>query len=242
MRSPLVLLASALAFSTCVPILVPASTAVRSGPAAFAEVGGVRAWAEGTWTGFPANLPDYVTPVHVTLENRSGRTVRLAYQDFALRGGTGVRYAALPPFSIPAAVGDAAAPGTVVLADYHPAKPVTPHPPPRPVHPRIHVHRFFVAPPYAGVYVGFPLWPHLWAWNAAYYAQWRPLWPSALPSDDMLQRALPEGALEDGGVVSGFVYFQHAGREANVTLELSLHDAQTGDALGTAALPFVVQR
>lgn len=224
-----------------VPVLVPTGVAVRSGSrdVAFTEAGGVRVWADGTWSGDPANLPDYVTPVLVTVENRSGRAVRLAYEDFTLLGATGTRYAALPPFSISGPVSDATVrPGTIVLADYHPARPV----PQRPVSPRIHSHRFHVAPPYAHLYIGFPLWAGLWALNAAYYAHWSAMWPTLLPTDDMLQRAMPEGALEDGGVVSGYVYFQNVNREATVQLEVQLHDAASAASMGVAAIPFSVRR
>lgn len=58
----------------------------------------------------------------------------------------------------------------------------------------------------------------------------------------MLQRALPEGALDDGGVVSGYVYFQNVNREPTVQLQLQLHDAADGAAMGAASLPFAVQR
>lgn len=244
----LIVVLGGLLFVGCVqPVLVPGPGAVQvpGSGAAFVEVAGVRLWADGAWRGSPVELPEYLTPVSLTLENRSGRSVRLAYEDFTLLGASGVRYAALPPFSLNAPTTEReVAPGAVVLADYHPAAPVARprHPPPRPVHPRIHVHRFWVAPPYGGLYVGLPLWPHLWAWNAAYYQQWRAAWPAQLPSEDMLQRALPEGALEDGGVVAGTVYFQYAGREAAVQLQLHLHDAQTGGSLGTAVVPFVVRR
>lgn len=237
------LLSSLVAFA-CVHqqlALVPAPDTPQTRGVAFAEVAGVRAWADGRWAGAPWDLPEVLTPVTLTLENRSGRAVRLAYEDFSLLGSSGTRYAALPPFSLEAPRSELAPAGAVRLADYHPAKPVR-RPPPRPVHPRIHTHRFWIAPPYGGLYVGFPLWPSPWAWNAAYYAQWSTAWPGRLPSEDMVQRALPEGALEDGGVVAGALYFQYAGREATVQLQVALHDAKSGEALGTLSVPFVVQR
>lgn len=242
------LLAGALLVAGCVheqAALVPGPGVAETQGVAFVEVAGVRVWADGRWVGHPADLPEVLTPVTLTLENRSGRAVRLSYAELSLLGGSGTRYAALPPFTLEAPVSALEPSGEVVLAQYHPARPVRPArpaPPPRPVYPRIHTYRFWVAPPYHGFYVGFPLWPHLWASDLRYHQQWATAWPSRLPTEDMLQRALPEGALEDGGVVAGAVYFQHAGREATVQLEFDLHDAKTGESLGTARVPFVVRR
>lgn len=233
--------------SSCVEtVLVPTGSVVREGArqVAFAEAGGVKVWAEFQWSGDPANLPDYVTPVLVTIENTSGRTVRLAYQDFTILGSTGLRYAALPPFGI--APGVSERPQTrddIVLADYHPAAPVI-RPPPPPIHPvtpRIHHHRFHVAPHYAHFYVGLPLWAGLWALNSSYYARWSPSWPVKLPTEDMLQRALPEGALDDGGRVTGHLYFQNVRREAAVQLQATLHEATTAADIATITIPFAVR-
>ncbi|MCA3011864.1 MAG: hypothetical protein INH41_05620 [Myxococcaceae bacterium] len=247
------LISGLLGVGCVVPLLVPSGVTVRSGGArdvAFAEGAGVRAWAHGEWAGRPFDLADALTPVHLTLENESGRAVRLAYEDVTLVGASGTRYAALPPFSIAASLSqEAVPPSPIALVDYHPAVPVPrapphghggPRPPP-PVAPRIHAHRFHVAPPYAHFYFGFPFWS-AWAWNAAYHARYASAWPRALPTEDMLQLALPEGALDDGGLVSGFLYFQRVRAEASVTLEVTLRDAISKEPLGVLRLPFTVQR
>ncbi len=63
-----------------------------------------------------------------------------------------------------------------------------------------------------------------------------------LPSREMMERALPEGVVDSGGRVSGFLYFQHVDRrEAQVSLEMKLVDAKTGESLGHLTIPFVVQ-
>lgn len=232
--------------TSCVEtVLVPTGTVVREGSrqVAFAEAAGVKLWAEFQWSGDPVNLPDFVTPVLVTMENTSGRPVRLAYPDFTLLGVSGTRYAALPPYSVGAGVSERARPEQpIVFVDYHPATPVRPGPPPPPpAKLRIHHHRFHVAPPYAHFYLGLPLWAGLWALNANYYAHWHAAWPVRLPTPDMLERALPEGALEDGGRVSGHLYFQNVRREAGVQLQATLHDATTGQDLATLSIPFAVR-
>lgn len=231
--------------TSCVEtVLVPTGSVVQQGSrqVAFAEAAGVKLWAEFQWSGDPVNLPDYVTPVLVTMENTSGRPVRLAYEDFTLLGASGTRYAALPPFGIAAGVSERTQPASdVVLVDYHPATPVRPPPPPPPVKVRIHHHRFHVAPPYAHFYVGVPLWAGLWALNTGYYARWQPAWPVRLPTADMLERALPEGALEQGGRVTGHLYFQNVRREGAVQLQATLHDATTEQDLASLAIPFAVR-
>lgn len=241
MRTPLLM--AALVLWSCPPVLVPGPNAVRVPGAenyAFVEVAGVRLWANGAaWDGAPASLPEVMTPVAVTIENRAGRKVRLTTKDFSLSGSSGMHYAALPPF--PADVrGEAPRPFEVVWADYHPAAPVRPGPPPaRPGPP----HHFWVVRPSGHLHLGLPVWPFAWLWwDAAYHHRWYSTWPAALPSQDMLRRALPDGVLDDGGTVAGFVYFQQVGREAVVNLEFELHDADSGEGFGTARLPFAVRR
>lgn len=243
MRRPLSITV-ALVLWGCTPVLVPGVGAVRvpgSEGYAFTEVAGVRLWASGAaWDGQPGSLPEVMTPVAVTVENRSGRKLRLTTKDFALSGSSGMRYAALPPF--PADLRSDAPRGfQVTLADYHPAAPVKP-PPPAARRPPHHSH-FWVARPSVRFHAGLPLWPFAWLWwDAAWHQRWYSTWPAALPSEDMLRRALPDGVLDDGGTVAGFLYFQQVGREAGVDLEFSLHDADSGEGFGTARVPFAVQR
>lgn len=226
----------------CTPVLVPAAGAVRvpgDGDCAYGEVAGVRVWACGNaWDGAPGNLADLLTPVFVTLENRSGQKLRLTEEDFALSGSSGMRYAALPPY--PGDLRSEAPMGpSVVLADYHPAVPPSAAPPRhRPGPPS----RFWVVRP--RVHVGVPVWPLPWLWwNAAWHQRYSAAWPAPLPSQDVVRRALPDGVLDEQGVVSGFLYFQQvSGREAVVNLELALHDAETGTGFGTVRIPFRVRR
>jgi hypothetical protein len=58
----------------------------------------------------------------------------------------------------------------------------------------------------------------------------------------MLRQALPEGTLEEGGSVTGFLYFQDVSeREGRVTLQARLVDARTGEQFGTLSIPFDVR-
>ena len=227
-----------------VPSLIPTGSSVESGTRqlAYAEAVGVQLWADTSWRGDPAQLAEYVTPLSITVVNKSNHTIRLAYEDFELLGASGTHYAALPPFSMSGRSEAPAKPSGFALVDYHPAVPVV-RPPPRPppFTPHVHVRRYWVAPSYAPFYVGLPLWS-AWAWNASYHSRYQSTWPRALPTQDMLQLALPEGALDDDGQVSGFVYFQNVNRESVVKLSVALRDATTNELLGTIVAPFAVQR
>lgn len=205
----------------------------------YAEVASVRVWAGGPWAGDPPGLSDVLTPVHVAFENRSARPLRVTYRDCTLVGSSGFRYAALPPLPTATPMGAVERRGEVVLADYHPATPVHPGPPPRPVHPHAPPSHFYIAPPYVAWYPGIVVWPHAWYWDVHYPALYAS-WPAPLPSHDMLEHAVPEGVLQPGGKVSGFLYFQRVERESAVTLEVQLVDAETAQPMGVAQLPFLV--
>jgi len=240
MRRSLVLMMS-LAFiglgCAAQPILAPAPEATRptgQRDVGVVDVAGVRLWASGEpWRGVPSTLPRLLTPVRVTVQNHSGHPVRVAYRDFSLLGERGFRYSALPPFSLQGqAIGQAGAPGAIVPAAYHPRTVVRP---------RFSSERFWVASPYLGFYPGFHAWPYGWEVDP-FYDRWYGSWPTPLPSQDMLEQALPEGVIEDGGQVSGFVYFQRTSDEDRVRLQFDVQDARSGEALGTGSVPFVVLR
>jgi hypothetical protein len=58
----------------------------------------------------------------------------------------------------------------------------------------------------------------------------------------MVRQALPQGTLEPGGTVTGFLYFQDVSeREGSVTLQARLVDARTGEQFGTLSIPFGVR-
>jgi hypothetical protein len=57
----------------------------------------------------------------------------------------------------------------------------------------------------------------------------------------MLQRALPEGVVEPGGRVGGFLYFQRLEGPGPFTFSVDLVDAKTGERLGVITIPFVAE-
>lgn len=217
--------------------LVPAPDAERvTEDAAAATASGVRVVADpDAWRGQPGDLEWVMTPVHVRVENHSGRTLRIRHADFALAGDSGFRFAAISPFT-PWGQGLEAA-----TAQQEPWRRTAPR------------FGWQVGPwGYWGRYSWGPGWGPGWGpWGPYGPGGYGPPWygpygPMAtaepLPTRDMLRKALPEGMLEDGGTVSGFLYFPDVrGREQGVSLTADLTDARTGEPVGTVRIPFVAR-
>ncbi|QDF00668.1 hypothetical protein [Myxococcus xanthus] len=192
--------------------------------AAKAATDGIVLVADGTaWKGTPKNLELSLTPVFIQLENRGQRPLRIKYGVFSLVGTQSrFRYAALAPLSLGDTVisgqegtgGSGAALGFSSGWGYGRYR------------------------PFGGFGVGSYMGPY---YPDPYYAGYQCREP--LPTRDMLQKALPEGTLEPGGRMSGFLYFQGVGsREGQVVLQARLVDAESGEPLGTLDIPFQVRK
>ncbi|WP_375755963.1 hypothetical protein [Corallococcus exercitus] len=196
---------------------------------AITEKEGVRLTADGSaWKGSPSDLERRVTPVYVRLENQGTRALRIQYPDFALVGQESrFRYSALSPLSLRQATSsnDSRAP-----ARYSPAMSSG--------------GRLWVGGGYAYRPWGWgPGW-YGGPWGSPFYSPYYyapPYYEEPLPTEDMLNNALPEGTLEPGGTQEGFLYFQGvARREDAVTLQVKLVDARTGEPFGSLGIPFQV--
>jgi hypothetical protein len=199
------LVASLGACATTEPELLPASgytSAIGRRSLAVESRSGVTVTADGSvWDSSPKKLPTEVTPVWVTLHNATGRSLRIQYDEFMLRGASGAIYSALAPY--------------VLL--------------------RASRSRAFFEVPDGGYFYKFDV--------AAYLAPsypWLPVWKGPLPcgpsinsvawrtgvpTASMLDRALPEGVLENGGTASGFLYFQKVDvRESRATFRAGLQE------------------
>jgi hypothetical protein len=204
-----------------------ARTLAGESSAAVAEAAGVRLVADGTsWSGRPSNLERRLTPVEIRLENQSGRPLSVRYTLFELVGASRFHYAAIPPLKL-----DEVDTSRACIAEYSP---------------------------------GYWGQSRPWGWRRGWRGPWhRPWWPDPyydpfydpyyprpivrcedpLPTRDMVERALPEGTLQPGGTVTGFLYFQGvAERERQVTLHARLVDASTGEPFGELSIPFQVSR
>jgi hypothetical protein len=190
-----------------------------------AQEHGVRLVANGAaWKGNPSNLGRIVTPVEIRLENQGKRPLRINPADFTLVGTSRFEYAALtlPQLSQEnlSGVGGSGQAGEGGGM----AEPI------------------FVGPP--------PMWPGFgWGlgWFDPFYDPFYGAYaygytPEPLPTEDMVKTALPQGTLQPGGAVTGFLYFQNVSeREGQVTLRAKLVDARTGEQFGTLDIPFQVR-
>lgn len=185
--------------------------------AAVGEFAGVEIVATAeSWRGSPPDIDEVVTPMLVTITNQSQRRLELRYEDFALMTPGRVQFAALPPFQI---TGVAYAPIDVSG-------------PPM---------GFHVAPYLSPWYPGWSVWEGPFPYRASYYDAYSTgFLRVALPSGDMIQKAIPEGVLAPGGRVTGFLYFEQVADVRHISLVARLVDATTEEVFGTIEIPFIV--
>jgi hypothetical protein len=201
--------------------LVPAPGAQR------AQDGSVVASAAGVevsvdskrWSSYPRDLDDIVTPLYVSITNTSSAPVRIRYRDFTLTGPSGLESAAIPPFQLQR-------PGTEPLPAFAPA---------------FVSRRFLLYAPYRHFYPGMPVWGGPWEVDPWFYDRSYRTWEPSLPTRDMLQQALPEGVLQPGGSVAGFLYFHHLRENGPVMFSAELIDADSRAMIGSVQIPMVLQ-
>lgn len=172
------------------------------------------------WSAQPENLAQEATPIRVRIMNRSGNPLRIRYNDFHLVGPDGKSFAAIPPYNLQ---------GEVTKPINNLATPAT---------------GFTVAPYLTGYYPGITSFAGPFAYDAAYYGTYAPRFRQInLPTEQMLQLALPEGVVDPTGEVSGFLYFESVGDldVSRVQLRAELVNAQTGQKFGDITIPFVVK-
>ena len=177
-----------------------------------------------SWVGWPAPLTE-VIPLLVTVHNGSSMPVRIRYQEFQLVPPSGAARSALPPFDIRGA--ETTAVGTVGIV-----------PGPYP-----YVIDGFLVAPYMSAF-----YPHLtpfagpFLFDPVFYSTNYPVFLDIpLPTRDMVAKALPEGVLQPGGSITGYIYFQGddvAGERA--TLRMDVVDASNGRMLGSARIPLEI--
>ena len=221
-----VVLAALLAsVGTCAtePELLPASghtSAIGRRSLAVESRSGVTVTADGSvWDGSPKNLVTEVTPVWVTLQNGTGRPFRVQYDEFTLRGTSGASYIALAPYALRASRSNPVF--EVPNGGYF--------------------DKFRVAAYLAPFYPWLPVWDGPLPYGPSIHSV---AWRASLPTDSMLDRALPEGVLENGGTASGYLYFQKVGtQEGKVTFLAWLQEPtwapQPTHGLASIDIPFL---
>ncbi|HEY8925557.1 MAG TPA: hypothetical protein VIU64_14320 [Polyangia bacterium] len=202
----------------------PAPTAhvLRSAPwAAYVEQEGIRVSAStDDWDGRPEDLSELMTPLKVRVTNRSGRPVRILYQDFALQPQGGQPYHPLPPAPLDAG------PEKGLLG----------------LRPLYASTGFHVAAAYKRLVPSLDAWPEPLPRDAATTEKEYHDWSDGLPTREMRRRALFEGVLEDQGVTAGYLYFSRRARAGDeVVFRADLADAQDGEPVASIDIPFVVE-
>ena len=238
--SRLLLFAVALlaACSSAYATLTPAPSAVLVDGTlnvAIAERDGVRLTVQAdAWDG-DRQVADAVQTVRVTIANHSDHSLRVRYEDFSLVASTGQRFAALPPFKVEGSLmqpmlADGYAPFGVAGFGYR---------------------GFLIAPYYARLYPGIPVFPssRLFYEPGFYTTYHRSLTRSIRPTVQMLSLAMPEGVIEAGGQLSGFLYFEAVDArldavqfQADLSAVQSISTGVTEQRLGLFAVPLLVSR
>ncbi|NUP12056.1 MAG: hypothetical protein HOW73_38920 [Polyangiaceae bacterium] len=206
--------------------LEPAEDADTVGDVAEASIAGVRVQAGGRWPGGPG-VRDDVTPLELTVINGSNFPLQVRYSNFMLRGAQGEYFSALPPFRI-----KGSAEKYVLSTDYGP------------ISPSFAYRGFEVWGPYGDFYPSVPS-DQRYEIDPSYYDIHYPYWERVsvpMPTKEMLDWALPEGVLQPGGNLTGFLYFEHVPEKVEkVELAVAVVDAKTGERKGTVAIPFDVR-
>ncbi len=182
---------------------------------ALASAAGVQLEARtDAWSGRPLNLGQDFTPILVHVTNNSGRPLAIRYQDFVLtRPDNTKTWAAIPPFNIHK---------TVSIE--------------RPLY---RSDAFMLAPYLRPYYPGWRLYDGFPGWDEGYWGTYYPEFVNInLPTPDMLAAALPEGVLQQGGTMTGFLYFQHLPASASEVLLRQRLETPTGQVFGQIEIPF----
>jgi len=204
--------------------LAPASSAtvVPNAPtAAYSVAEGVRCSANvGAWSARQSEIPSFVVPVKVRIKNASGRPIRVLYEDFALIGNKGRSYRPVP----------------VLPIDVDERKRI-----PR-LDPIYASSNFFVAPGFRDVYATLPPWNTPLQRDEALHDQLFRQWGKRRPALDVLRVALPEGVLDDGGVVTGYLFFESPlEKENRVTFEASFEGGDGRTTVASIEIPFKIE-
>jgi len=171
------------------------------------------------WRG--ESIDEHVTPLQTTIRNDGNRPLKIRYEAFSLVSSDGRRYNALPPFAVEGETAARRGPFTPAFR-----------------------HRYFHVAPYFGHhFAGLSVTHHPFHHHGLSYGYYYDYWDRVpLPTDRMLEQAIPEGVLEPGGSISGFLYFEPVDpEEQQVTFRTNLVDAARGHAFGEIQFPLLVQ-
>lgn len=204
------------------PDLAPARPVQKAtDDTAIAREGPVRLLAESdAWESVPRDLDETVTPIEVTVRNVGAVPVEVRYESFVLDLGEETVHP-MPPYRIDQGALE-----------------------PSPVNPTFASEGYAAAPYYRGMYSGISTTRHPFAYDyAPYYRRYARAWRTQ-PSRNVMAAAMPEGTIEPGGFIRGFLYFEHfEADDVPRTVELSYRarNARDGDPLPEVSIPFRVR-
>ncbi len=186
--------------------------------------------AADAWTGLPPDI-GHIEPLLVTIANNGTVPIRIRYDQFAAVGPTGDRMRALPPFEIRGHewVDPYFIPGGYPSAGYA----LGGYP--------FAADRFWVAPYLGGFYPGFRPFGGPFFYDPWFYSAYYPAWKVGLPTQDMMVQALPEGVVEPGGKIAGFLYIEHKPKHGkHSTFVYDVVNAETQELIGKVKEPIEI--
>jgi hypothetical protein len=207
------------------PLLVPAAGASRPRDvpgAVMAVQNQVRVIVQAReWPG-PARIAEVITPLRIMIENGSRQPLQIRYSGFKVVGPRGEIYRAIPPRRVT---------GVVDTEEY--------------IRPGFTYGRFYAAPYYRGYYSGVPAYSGDFPLDEPYHQLYDGYWDgrAILPTPEVIARALPEGVLNPGGRLDGYVYFEKPEQERGSGVDVRVDLKPTGDSAApsiTMRLPFVL--
>ena len=177
------------------------------------------------WNGV-VSVCEKITPIKITIKNKSGYLLRVRYNEFLLKGENNKIYSAYPPFEINGTMDD----------------PEITLPYPFPIRSNVTSNKFAVASYCSRMYPSMPEYRDLKGLDSVYYCKHYAAWARILlPTEKMLQEVLPDGVLGDGGDVSGFLYFEKlVNRKQEICFCFELVDAVSGRQFGVLKVPLAL--
>jgi hypothetical protein len=210
MRTAFVLIAVALT----APLCVDRSTAASD------TVAGVRVTVRaGAWSANPANLEEFFTPVRVAIRNGSDHPLRIRYSELVIRSPA-LDFEPLPPRKLVRRDVELRSEEAVLV-------------------PRFEHSGFRIAGHYVPSFSELRPWDYPFDADGPWYERQYLRWTGSLPTVEMIETALPEGVLEPGGELAGFLYYPDldAPRKQELRFEADLIDARTALSFGQIVLP-----
>jgi len=179
----------------------------------------------GEWPGV-YEIDDEVTPLKVRIQNDSQRPLAVRHDRFTLTSDTGQRYRALPLWKI-----EGEGETSITVAD---PSPITT--------PGFTYSGFGVAPYYGTLYPGIGPYTGPSYYAGAGYGLYDTYFvDTELPTPEMRERALPEGVIDPGGYVEGYLFFEKVSDDAErVTFQYELTDPTSGQSFGALSIPYTV--